>query len=79
MTSRARKILEEALALPEEDRVYLVEALQESIEHVESQEEVDAAWREEIVRRVRSIKDGTAVLHKLEDVERELSQILEEG
>jgi len=79
MTSQARKILEEALALPEEDRVYLVEALQESIEPVESQEDVDAAWREEITKRVRSIKDGTAVLHKLEDVERELSQILEEG
>ena len=40
MTSRARKILEEALTLPEEDRLYLVEALQESIEPVESHEEV---------------------------------------
>jgi putative addiction module component (TIGR02574 family) len=79
MTSRARKILEEALTLPEEDRLYLAEALQESVEPVESQEEVDAAWHEEIVRRVRSIKDGSAVLHSLDDVERELSQILEEG
>jgi putative addiction module component (TIGR02574 family) len=79
MTSRARKILEEALTLPEEDRLYLAEALQESVETVESQEEVDAAWRQEIVRRVRSIKDGSAVLHSLDDVERELSQILEEG
>jgi len=72
MTSQARKILEEALALPEEDRVYLVEALQESIEPVESQEEVDAAWREEIVRRVKSIEDGTAVLLDGDEVMHEL-------
>jgi putative addiction module component (TIGR02574 family) len=72
MTSRARKILEEALSLPEKDRVYLVEALQESIEPVESQEEVDAAWRKEIVRRVKSIENGTAVLLDGDEVMHEL-------
>lgn len=79
MTSRAHKILEEALTLPEEDRAYLAEALQDSIGPVDSQQEVDAAWKEEISRRLLSIKDGTAVLDSLEDVERELSQVLEEG
>ena len=72
MTSQARKILEEALTLPEEDRLYLVEALQESLEPVESQEEVDAAWQQEIERRVKSIEDGTAVLRDGETVFREL-------
>lgn len=76
MTSRARQILEEALTLPEEDRLYLVEALQESIEAVEPQEAVDAAWREEIERRLKSIEDGTAVLHDWKDVKRELLDIV---
>ncbi len=72
MTSQARKLLEQALALPEEDRVYLVEALQDSLEPVESQAEIDAAWKDEIVRRVQSIEDGTAVLHDGETVLRKL-------
>ena len=72
MTSQARKILEEALALPEDERLFLAEALQESVEHVESQEDVDAAWREEIARRLKSIEDGTAVLHDGEAVFRKL-------
>jgi putative addiction module component (TIGR02574 family) len=79
MTSRAHKILEEALTLPIEQRAYLVEALQESIGPIESQEEVDDAWKAEIARRLQSIKDGSAVLDSLEDVEQELSQVLEEG
>jgi len=78
MSSRAHKILEQALALPVEQRAYLVEALQESIGPIESQEEVDDAWKAEIARRLRSIKDGSAVLDSLEDVEQELSQVLEE-
>jgi putative addiction module component (TIGR02574 family) len=72
MTSQARKILQEALKLPKKDRLYLVEALQDSVEPVESQKEVDAAWRKEIVRRVKSIKDGTAVLLDGDEVVREL-------
>lgn len=79
MSPRAHKILEQALALPVEQRAYLVEALQESIGPIESQEEVDDAWKAEIARRLQSIKDGSAVLDSLEDVEQELSQVLEEG
>ncbi len=78
MTSQARKVLEQALALPEEDRLYLVEALQESLP-AESQAEIDAAWKDELVRRARSIQDGSAVLVGIEDVDRELSAVLEEG
>jgi hypothetical protein len=39
---------------------------------VESQAEIDAAWKDEIVRRVQSIEDGTAVLLDGEAVMREL-------
>jgi putative addiction module component (TIGR02574 family) len=72
MTSHARKLLEQVLALPEEDRLYLVEALQDSLEPVGSQEEVDAAWKDEISRRMTSIENGTAILHDGETVLREL-------
>ena len=72
MSARARKILEEALGLPEEERLLIVTELQNSLEQVDSPEEVDAAWRDEIVRRVRSIEDGTAILHDGETVLREL-------
>ena len=78
MTSEARKILEQALALPEEDRAQLADALHESLA-AESQEQVDSAWKDEIVRRARSLKDGSAVLVEIDDVERELAKVLEEA
>lgn len=72
MSSRARKILEEALSLPEEERLLIVTELQNSLEPAATPEEIEAAWRDEIVRRVRSIEDGTAVLHDGDAVLREL-------
>jgi putative addiction module component (TIGR02574 family) len=62
MTSRARKLLEEALALPKEERLLIAAELQDSVEESDSPEEIEAAWHEEIVKRVQSIEDGTAVL-----------------
>lgn len=71
MTSQAKKLLEQVLALPEEDRLYLVEAIQESLP-ADSQEAIDAAWEDEIARRTKSIEDGTAVLLDGDQVMREL-------
>jgi hypothetical protein len=76
MTSRARKILEEALLLPEEDRLLIAAELKGSVESSDSFENVGSAWRVEIARRLRSIQDGTAVLHDWDDVERELLDIV---
>jgi len=78
MTSRARKVIEEALALPKEELLQVVAELQESVEATDSSDDIDTAWRDEIVRRLRSIEDGSALLHDGDDVERELSKILEE-
>lgn len=39
-------------------------------------EEVEAAWREEIARRIKSLEDGTAVLHEWDEVNDEISSIL---
>jgi putative addiction module component (TIGR02574 family) len=72
MSPRAHKILEEALTLSEKERLFLAEALQESVDRPESQEEIDTVWREEIARRLKSIENGTAVLHDGETVFREL-------
>jgi putative addiction module component (TIGR02574 family) len=75
MSSRARKILQEALGLPEEDRLLIAAELRNSADA--PPEEVEEAWRAEVMRRLKSIEDGTAVLHEWEDVERELLDIVE--
>jgi hypothetical protein len=79
MSSRARQIIEEALALPKEELVRVVAALQEQVEATDSPAEVDAAWRDELAKRLRSIKDGSAILHDGDEVDAELAKILEEG
>jgi hypothetical protein len=76
MSSRARKILEEALSLPEEDRLLIAAELRGSVDAASPPEEVEDAWRDEVVRRLKSIEDGTAVLHEWEDVERELLDLV---
>jgi hypothetical protein len=61
MTTRARKVIEAALALPKEELLLVVAELQESVESSDSPEEIDAAWRDEHVRRFRSTRGGSAL------------------
>jgi putative addiction module component (TIGR02574 family) len=49
------KVLQEALALPSEDRARLLEALQESLE---PDEEWGKAWAAEVARRVKDLDEG---------------------
>lgn len=51
------KILQEALALPREDRARVMEALQESLG---PDEEWEKAWAAEIERRVKEADEGRA-------------------
>ena len=53
------KILEEAFKLDPKDRALVVAELSHPDANA-TPEEVEAAWREEIARRLRSIEDGTA-------------------
>ena len=76
MSSRARKILEDALGLPEEDRLLIAAELKQSVGNSESPENVEGAWREEVGRRLKSLEDGSAVFHDWDDVERELLDIV---
>lgn len=61
MNARARKIIDEALSLPEEDRALVVAELQESL-GPDSPEDVQAAWDDELVRRAQMIASGKADL-----------------
>jgi hypothetical protein len=59
MSWPVEKILEEALKLDPKDRALVVAELSRA-ESDATPEEVEAAWREEIALRVRSIEEGTA-------------------
>ena len=77
MSSPVRKLLDEVKKLPKEDRALLRVELDE-LDDEASEEEVNAAWDEEIARRLQSIKDGTATLHDWDDVERQADRIVDE-
>ena len=62
MSDAATTLLEQALALPEDDRRWLAGQLDASIEPGDSQLPDDPAFRAELDRRLQSIADGTAVL-----------------
>ena len=57
MTSTAKKILDEALSLPEDDRRRLGERLLDSVPR-ESAEDVERAWDQEVLRRVKAAENG---------------------
>ena len=71
MTAAAKKILEDALALPDDERRRIAELLLDSIS-TDSTEEIEAAWVAEAVRRADELEraevealDGESVLEDL--------------
>lgn len=56
MTSEARKLLETALALPEDERAALVEALSDSFEFAPA--ELSPAWQVEVSDRIAALESG---------------------
>ncbi|MFS8084458.1 MAG: addiction module protein [Acidobacteriota bacterium] len=70
MTNAYEEVANAALALPPEARAMLAEDLVASLEA--SQEEIDEAWRKEIARRVKEIKEGKVQLIPGEQVMSEL-------
>jgi putative addiction module component (TIGR02574 family) len=69
VTAEARKIFEQALALPEQERAALIDALADTLQG-EEQAEIDEAWRVEILRRVEQVRKGEVTLESWEDVRR---------
>lgn len=58
MTSQSAKLLEDALSLPESDRADLAAQLIDSLDPG-SDPDAEAAWAEEIKRRIDEIDSGT--------------------
>jgi putative addiction module component (TIGR02574 family) len=60
MSPDAKRVLEAALALPEDERIALAEALIENLEpSTDSPAEVEAAWTAEVARRLEDVETGT--------------------
>ena len=71
MTEDAERVKQEVLQLPEADRAELARLLIESLDESEDQAIVEAAWDEELRRRVERIEQGKSRL-------RSAHQVLEE-
>lgn len=73
MGNEARRLFEEALRLPAEERTRLASELLASVEG-EADVDVEAAWAVEIERRARKVLSGNAVTHDWSEVRQRLEQ-----
>ena len=75
MPSLVEELSARAKALSAEDRARLAEELLESLEQ-EPESEVEAAWDQEIERRVAEVESGTARLVTAEEVHAEARRLI---
>ena len=68
MTENAKRLKREVLQLPEADRAELARFLIESIDESEDPDVVEAAWGEELRRRVERIEQGKSRLRPAHQV-----------
>jgi putative addiction module component (TIGR02574 family) len=68
MTQEAHELLQKALALPDEERAELAGNLIASLDATVDQD-VDAAWQQEVVRRSRDVQSGEVDTVPWEDVQ----------
>ena len=74
MTSATKKILEDALALSDEQRATLVAALNESLETTE--DDLTPEWKAEIARRIEAVERGDSPLIPGDEVEARIRKTL---
>ncbi len=74
MTGPTEKLYEDALALPEEDREALALRILATVPR--SSSESDAAWREEVIRRVEQIRRGEVETESWDQVQAQLDDAL---
>lgn len=74
MPSLIDELSRKARTLPPEERIRLAEELLSSVH--ESDEEIEAAWAEEIERRLEEVESGTAKLIPAEEVFAEIRRLL---
>jgi len=58
MKNKSKKIIEEVLALSENDRVDLIEQLLDSFEKEKDENAIDEAWKVEVMRRSQELETG---------------------
>jgi putative addiction module component (TIGR02574 family) len=75
MPELTEELAQMARALPPEDRARLAEELLASL-HQEGHSGIEAAWDEEIRRRIAEIESGTAKLIPADEVFAEIRQML---
>jgi putative addiction module component (TIGR02574 family) len=79
MSPQASELLEKALALSTYDRGLIIDRLVESLDDGPSEEGVEAAWSDEIKRRVDEIQSGKVEMIPGEEVDRRLAARLLHG
>lgn len=79
MTQEVSDLLKKALALPPEARAELADSLLESLDKEPAEEGVEAAWSEEIQRRIEEIDSGKVQMIPYEEVRRRLAARLSDA
>jgi putative addiction module component (TIGR02574 family) len=74
MTPQVSELLQKALTLSIQERGLLIDRLVESLDDEPAEEGVEAAWGEEIKRRVEDIRSGRVKTIPGEQVLRELAE-----
>jgi putative addiction module component (TIGR02574 family) len=70
VTQGAHELLQKALALPENERAELAANLISSLD-AKVDEDVDAAWQQEVVRRLHDVQSGKVETISWEEVQQE--------
>ncbi len=75
MTQEARELLQKALALPDNERAELAGNLISSLDATVDPD-VDAAWQQEVVRRLHEVQSGQVGTISWEEVQQKGSTLL---
>ena len=76
MTEEASEILKRALALPPEARAALAGSLLESLDDSPPDPAVEAAWSEEIARRIEELDSGKVKSIPWQEARRQIAAML---
>ncbi|MGB3916272.1 MAG: addiction module protein [Thiothrix litoralis] len=76
MTALATHIADEAMQLPSDERIALIDMLLKSL-NIPTQHDIDALWMAEAEKRVRDIASGAVEMLEGEQVFREIRQRLQ--
>lgn len=80
MTQIAEQLLNQALQLSSAEREVLAEQLYLSLDIASAtQEEVDAAWGDEIAQRIKDVDSGRATLVEPEELHHDIRNLLNRG